>query len=110
MVVIIEDEGVKEIYVFVYVCFFLVIVYIFFGIVLFSFWEFWDFLMVGYFCFIIFSMIGFGDVVLGYSLEFWVSQVKCIMCVFYFLFGFIFIFMCFSLLVDEVQDKIRRFG
>lgn len=110
MVVITEDEGVKETHVPVYVCLLLVIAYILLGTALFSLWESWDPLTAGYFCFITLSTIGFGDVVPGHSLESWASQAKRITCALYLLFGLTLISMCFSLLVDEVQDKARRFG
>lgn len=101
---------VREIRVPIYVCFLLVVAYILLGTLLFSLWESWDPLKAGYFCFITLSTIGFGDVVPGHSLDSWSSQAKRITCALYLLFGLTLISMCFSLMVDEVQEKARTFG
>lgn len=101
---------VREIRVPIYVCCLLVVAYILLGTLLFSLWESWDSLKAGYFCFITLSTIGFGDVVPGHSLDSWSSQAKRITCALYLLFGLTLISMCFSLMVDEVQEKARTFG
>lgn len=51
----------------------LIVLYIFGGVILFLEWENWLWLDGVYFCFIIFSMIGFGDLVLGMRFDFVVN-------------------------------------
>lgn len=57
----------------IFVSLMLIVLYIFGGVILFLEWENWLWLDGVYFCFIIFSMIGFGDLVLGMRFDFVVN-------------------------------------
>jgi len=83
--------------------------YIFFGTILFGFWEGWDPLVAAYFCFITISTIGFGDIVPGFangSLSSG-SQYEMLGTALYMLFGMATLSMCFTLVQDQMVVKFR---
>ncbi len=59
---------------------------------------------------ILFSTIGFGDIVPGKSLAQEGSQEKLLICSLYLLFGMALIAMCFKLMQDDVVQKARWLG
>ena len=91
-------------------CLLLIAAYIFFGSMLFSLWEEWDFLTGAYFCFITLSTIGFGDIVPGMDVDAWSKESKLVLSALYLIIGLSLIAMCFNLVQEDVKAKCRWLG
>lgn len=105
-----DDLDEKKIIVFLMVMMIVIVGYILGGVMLFGLWEIWDEFQFVYFCFIIFSIIGFGDVVLGMDFDNFQQMVQFIFGVVYVFFGMVILLMCFFLMQDEIIVKCKWVG
>ena len=92
------------------ICLIIIGLYIFFGSLLFTVWEEWDYLTGSYFCFVTLSTIGFGDIVPGTDMTEWAASQKLILCSLWLVVGLSLLAMCFNLMQEEVKDKCKWLG
>ncbi|CAF0803680.1 unnamed protein product [Didymodactylos carnosus] len=87
---------------------FVIPLYLTLGAVLFNIWEEeWGFLNSFYFCFTTLTTIGFGDYVPGSSLTV-AAKEKLISAALYILLGLVLIAMCFNLMKEQFNQKVKQ--
>ena len=87
---------------------FVIPLYLTLGAILFNIWEKWGFLNSFYFCFITLTTIGFGDFVPGSALTVSAAKEKLISAALYILLGLVLIAMCFSLMKEQISQKVKQ--
>ncbi|CAF0903741.1 unnamed protein product [Didymodactylos carnosus] len=103
-----DDEYDEEMSVPLLVTVFVIPLYLTLGAILFNIWEKeWGFLNSFYFCFITLTTIGFGDYVPGSSLTV-AAKEKLISAALYILLGLVLIAMCFNLMKEQLNQKVKR--
>lgn len=86
--------------------FFILLLYISLGTIIFAVWEDWSVIDGAYFCFVTLSTIGFGDLVPLRTFR--GPELQLFACFLYLLLGLVLVAMTFTVVENQLMWKCRR--